>query len=268
MPYFNVEKKEDSPIQKSDFIAKTKSALHYYKDNVSGNNSINALYYIADDHSGKPYENDPGEGGQKNNAHFVELASALAIINFLETPDANLESVDGKAVKPIYKQFSIKNDSADLAFSDFEIGTEEKIGLRLSQFTLFRKFLEEHLQQSSEEEPWRLGQPELNRQFFGSPFYATNVSEFMHAYGEWLTEMSGNRRGFSPFNLQTSLESFIRGKSAKSSWLKGKVDYNLYVSELNKKSNKKVYVSPPQKLVNLFDETTRELLTSRFGFKE
>ena len=74
LPYFNIEKDNDSPIQKSDFIAKTKAALYYYKDNVTGNNSINSLYYIADDYSGKPYKNDPGDNGQKNDAHFVEMA--------------------------------------------------------------------------------------------------------------------------------------------------------------------------------------------------
>src|SRR5690606_234593 len=83
LPYFNVEKDNDSPIQKSDFIAKTKAALYYYKDNVAGNNSINALYYITDEFSGKPYKNDPGDHGQKNDAHFIELASALAVIDFL-----------------------------------------------------------------------------------------------------------------------------------------------------------------------------------------
>lgn len=74
LPYFNIEKDNNSPIQKSDFIAKTKAALYYYKDNVTGNNSINSLYYIADDYSGKPYKNDPGDNGQKNDAHFVEMA--------------------------------------------------------------------------------------------------------------------------------------------------------------------------------------------------
>ena len=159
LPYFNIEKDEDSPIQKSDFIAKTKSALYYYKDNVTGNNSVNCLYYIADDYSGKPYKNDPGDNGQKNQAHFVEMVSALAVIDFLELPNNNLHSAGGKAADPIYKEFTIKHDSADIKFSDFEDITERKISLRLSQFLLFKKYLDEQLSNSMEKEPWSVRPP-------------------------------------------------------------------------------------------------------------
>ena len=268
LPYFNLKTDENSPIQKSDFIAKTKSALYYYKDNVSGNNSVNALYYIADNYSGSPYENDPGDGGQRNNAHFVELASALAIIDFLEIPDDELKCVAGEAEKPIYREFNIKQNVADIKFSDLEIKTEDKISLPLAQFTLFKKFLDQHLKKSSEEEPWRREQFELNSQFFSNSFYRTNLSEFLDAYGEWLKEMSENRRGFSPFELDSTLESLISGRPAKSNLWRGKVYYNLFTDRLNKMSDKQPYVSAPQKLINLFYKTTKDILESRFGFKK
>ena len=267
MPYFNVEKDKDSPIQKSDFIAKTKSALYYYKDNVTGNNSVNCLYYIADDYSGTPYKNDPGDNGQQNNAHFVELASALAVIDFLELSDNNLQSAGGKALNPIYKEFGIKNDAAEIKFSDFEDKTERKIGLRLSQFLLFKKYLDEQLSISMEKEPWSVRPQELNQQFFDDTFYRTNLSEFLGSFREWLEEMSDNRRGFSPFNLDSNLETLIKDRTAKSGFWRGKVNYKMYDDKLNKHSKDKEYRSAQQKIIKLFFETTQDILTSRFGLK-
>ena len=164
-----------SPIQKSDFIAKSKAALYYYKDNVTGNNSVNALYYITDDYSGKPYKNDAGNEGQKNDAHFIEMVSALAVIDFLEMPDRDLESAGGKAVKPIYKEFGMKNDSPDFKFSDFEDNTEYKISLRLSQLALFKKFLDERLNESIEKQAWSNDAPTIDRAFLSDSFYRTNL---------------------------------------------------------------------------------------------
>lgn len=267
LPYFNIEKDESSPIQKSDFIAKTKSALYYYKDNVTGNDSVNCLYYIADDYSGKPYKNDPGDNGQQNDAHFIEFAAALAIIDFLELPDNNLQSAGGKALNPIYKEFAIKHDSADIKFSDFEDVIERKISLRLSQLLLFKKYLDENLRISMQKEPWSTRPPELNQQFFDDAFFRTYVSEFLNSFKEWLEEMSGNRRGFSPFNLDSSLETLIKDRTAKSGFFSGRVDYKMYDDRLNKFSNDDKYRSAPQKLINLFFNTTENILTSKFGLK-
>lgn len=36
LPYFNVQQDENSPISRADFISKTKSALFYYHDNLTG----------------------------------------------------------------------------------------------------------------------------------------------------------------------------------------------------------------------------------------
>src|SRR6218665_1511656 len=267
LPYFNIEKDNDSPIQKSDFIGKTKAALHYYKDNVTGNNSVNALYYIADDYSGKPYKNDPGDNGQKNEAHFVELASALAVIDLLEIPDGDLECSKGKALSPVYKEFGIRNDSADIRFSDFEDNTEKKISLRLSQLALFAKYLKQQLPKSIEKEPWSKDQPEINQKFVEDSFYRTNVTEFINSFGEWLKEMSNNKRGFSPFRLNSTLDSLIQDKTVKSGFFSSKVDFAMYDDELSKKSKGKKYSSPQQKLIKLFFETTEEILISKFGLK-
>ena len=267
LPYFNIEKDTNSPIQKSDFIAKTKAALYYYQENITGADSINSLYYIADDFSGKPYKNDPGDHGQRNDAHFVEMASALAIIDFLETPDRDLETSDGKALKPIYKAFGIRKDSSDIKFSDLEDYTERKIAMKLSQLVLFRKYLIEHLNSAIEKEAWSNDSPEINRKFIDDTFYRTNLSEFLSSFADWIKEMSDNRRSFSPFNLDSNIEALIDGRTVKSSWFSSRVDFSFMDNKLSKQAKGKTYSSPSQKLVKLFFDTTEQILSDKFGLK-
>lgn len=267
LPYFNVEKDNSSPIQKSDFISKSKSALYYYKDNVSGSKSVNALYYIADDYCGKPYKNDPGDNGQKNNAHFIELAAALSIIDFLEIPDRELRCSNGKAESPIYKEFGIKNDRDEIILSDLEDYTERQIGASLSQLTLFKKFINENLNNSIEKQAWSNDEPLIDRGFTDSTFYRNYLSEFLNFYEEWLTELQENRRSFSPFNLDSELETLIKDKTVKTGLFAGKVDYNFINGKLSKESKGKSYTSSSQKFINLFFNTTKEILNSKYGLK-
>ncbi|MDE0470533.1 MAG: hypothetical protein OXH57_01220 [Ekhidna sp.] len=269
LPYFNIEKDDNSPIQKSNFIAKTKAALYYYKDNVTGNNSINVFYYIADNHSGKPYPNDPGDNGQKNKAHFVEMASALAIVDFLETSDSDLDTEAGKAINPFYKEFGIKEDSMDINFSHLEDDTERKIALRLSQFVLFRKYLAEHLSDAVEKEAWSIDIPKIDKNFIrNNSFYRTNLTEFLTSFAEWLIEMSDNKRGFSPFNLDSDVAALIKGRTVKSGWFSSKVDYRTMDKKLSRLAKGKNYTNESQKLIKLFYDATEDILTSKFGFEK
>ena len=84
LPYFNIEHNEDSRINKADFVVKTQSALHYYNKTLTNDSryAINALYYVGDQVTSKPYVYDPGENGQKNRAHLVELVGALSPLRF------------------------------------------------------------------------------------------------------------------------------------------------------------------------------------------
>lgn len=265
MPYFNVEKDEESPIQRADFIAKTKAALHYYKDNVTGNNAINALYYIADDHIGKPYKNDPGDGGQRNDAHFVELASALAVIDFLSIPDAELRCDDGSALDPVYKEFGIRQDAAEVTFSALEDKTERMVSMRLSQLALFRKFVNDHLSTAIDTQPWSMSGPKLDKPFFNDTFYRTHVTEFLNAYGGWLNEMAGNQRSFSPFDLDAEIKALVKGRTTNTGIFMPKVDDKLVNEELNKCVRGRTYGSPEGKLLKTFHYATERILSRRFG---
>lgn len=267
LPYFNIETDDKSPIQKSHFIAKARSALHYYKENITGNKSVNALYYIGDDFTGRPYKNDPGNNGQQNDAHFVEIASALAIFDFLEMGDSELESIDGRAVNPIYKEFGIKNDIDNITLSHLEDPTEDSIGKELAQFTLFYKFIQGQFSSSIGREPWSLQSPSIDNQFTQNSFFRIGIQEFFQSYEQWLKEMSSNRRGFSPFDLDADLVKLIRDKTASSGILNGKLDYPKFNSYLNKVSNGNSFASSQQKLIKLFFEATNLIMKERFGSK-
>ncbi len=260
LPYFNIESDTKSPINRADFISKTKAALHYYQENVSGNKSINALYYLGDDYIGKGYENDPGDGGQENPAHIIELVAALSIIDFMEIQDSELKCEDGKAIKPIYKEFGLRNDEADVKFADFEMSSRKKFAINLSQFSMFKKYLDEHFHNSAEIQPWSKYQPEVR-----SNSLPTSIGDFFVAFKQWIDESSENRRGFSPFDFDSTIENLVEGKTGEHGLLfKSKVDYSFFDNTLNKLSKGKSYNNTTQKVVKLFFEATKNILTKNY----
>jgi hypothetical protein len=266
LPYFNIESKESSPIDKGDFIAKTKSALYYYKDNVTGNRSVNAMYYIADNYSGKPYTNDPGDSGQKNDAHFVELASAMAIVDFLEIPDGQLSCDSGKAERPVYREFGIKKDVESIGISDLGNTTQDKISLPISQFYLFNKYVDEQLRSSIGKNTWCNDEPKVDNTFLTTTFYKSDLSEFLKHFSTWLNELSINKRGFAPFNFGSSLDTSIKGIPAESGFFTKKVSYDNYVGALNNASKNSKFPSSSQKFIKLFHSATKDILNSKFPY--
>jgi hypothetical protein len=265
LPYFNIENDVDSPIQKSDFVAKTKAALHYYKDNVTGNNSVNALYYIADNYNGKSYKNDPGDGGQKNDAHFVELASALAIIDFMEIPDRQLQSAGGKALIPIYKEFGAKADKEALNFLELGNQSQDTLNLRLSQLYFFHKYLKENFESAIEKQTWSTDAPEINKAFLSTAFYKNYLSDFFSYFSEWIEELSRNRRGFAPFNLDSNLETSFKGIDPEKGFWTKKLDFGYYDGQLNTMSKGKKYPSSSEKMIQLFFSVTEDILTKKYA---
>src|SRR5690606_35969734 len=108
LPYFGVKKDEDSDIEKSTFISKTNAALRYYEYGV--NDSVNSMYYLGDKLV-KDYDNHEGSVAQQNDAHFIELASALAILDFANETNVSINKV---------KEFGVANQAQTLTFNDLE----------------------------------------------------------------------------------------------------------------------------------------------------
>jgi hypothetical protein len=273
LPYFKLEPDENSPISYSDFVAKTKSALYYYNNCVTGNASINTLYYIGDKPA-ESYKNDPGYNGQKNNAHFIELASALALIDFLNMPDEQLQCNNGKAKEPVCKEFSIKNNVPNPTFTDFEVDCEPLLKWPLSQFAIFRKYMTEEYTAKAGGQAWGTEEPKLESRLLNEAFYKNFLLPFFNDFYEWLDELSKNKRGFSPFNIKdgTELNLFINNEHIKKNTLGfGGFKYSDYDDYLNKYAKNGGFDSKTgkeKKLMDMFYKATNDILKKEYKLQK
>ena len=84
LPYFEVDVEKfqngESCINSNTFLIKTKAALDYYGKHIKG--KVNAQFFIGDSNKSL-YENVEGGMKQRNPSNFIEFASGLAIIHFL-----------------------------------------------------------------------------------------------------------------------------------------------------------------------------------------
>lgn len=263
LPYFNLKADEKSAINFSQFIAKTKAALYYYERNV--NPLVNAMYYIGD-RPDKPYANDAGDNDQQNDAHLVELAAAMAVIDFVEMPEGRLLTSNGKAERAICKEFGIHNDQPELNFLSFGQGTQDKLALPLSRFALFRKYVTEELANSIGTTTWCNKSPEISKSFLSSVFYRNDLHDFFKYYDDWIREMADNRRSFKPFLTKNGLETFINNILPQTKIFQRRINYHLFNEELNNVATKKTYGQVEPKLIDLFYSATTKLLTERFDY--
>ena len=208
MPYFNVSNKKsdrnkDSLVDSDTFIDKTKAALSYYQ---SLDNQLDTLYYIAD-RERTTYEHNKGGVGQENDAHFVELVSALSILDFAsQTPKRK----DNKR-HTVYKEFGVEpgkqtdaggneivSDCRNMNFSDLADTTNNIIREPMIQFFLFRKYMKEVFDKESNYQPYA-------RNLFDKGFKESDVIKKVESiqddYYKWLKEMGRQSRSFTPFKL-------------------------------------------------------------------
>lgn len=229
LPYFGVKKDEESDIEKSTFISKTKAALKYYQHGV--NNSVNAMYYIGD-HRNKDYENVEGSSGQKNDAHFIELASALAILNFANTSPEIFQNQDSLG-RNVVKEFGIENDSNSIIFNDLNDVTKRNLLKPLTQFYLFHLYTKKKLHNNLDMKfSAELG---LSSSFLSSDFF-TRLRSFNDFYWEWLQQMKKNERGFGPFTMEEDTNDIfdsVQGIKLKNGVFLGKKNYEKYTTSLN-----------------------------------
>lgn len=86
MPYFNVAPPDainKSAVDSNTFIAKVKAAVGAYEANGGLiNNQANCFYYVGDEPQ-NAFANIDGDNAQRNDAHYVELAGAMCILDFI-----------------------------------------------------------------------------------------------------------------------------------------------------------------------------------------
>src|SRR5690606_22750082 len=177
LPYFKLDGDTSEAIQSSTFISKTKAALSYYHANISSNKSVNALYYIGDS-ANNNYKNVVGGSDQKNDAHFVELASALAVLDFAN--DISLSSADGQTIDAKYKEFGIDNidhSNPIISFPNLSQITQGYLKENLTQLFFFSLYNDLELK-SQFAAPFANTSPKIDQNFMSSHFYQS-LTDFL-----------------------------------------------------------------------------------------
>ena len=265
-PYFSVDKNESTTVDSNTFISKTKAALYYYARNVSGNDSINALYYIGD----PPINTQKGADGaglQKNKAHFIELAAALSIIDFMSMPDNKLQTLKGKAIAPRYFEYGLKQESEHIRFNDLATASFDLVAKPLTKYALFKSFMQHHYDEYSAQRGQafasngnnKLTKNEIDGRLLDS------LRQFNGRFDEWLDEMASSDVAFSPINFSkkgADIYNLVNDRPASIPFfkkvLKG-AGLNHYLGLLNKQEPGFDHLASNQKLMALFEGVTNEI---------
>lgn len=267
LPYFNIEHSDSSPINKSDFIVKTRSALHYYDKSLTqeGTATLNAIYYLGDKVPSAPYVNDPGEKGQKNSAHLVELVGSFAPLHFMSLPDADLPKGATEAF-----EYGLEKDAADVSFTHLGPQTRALIVRPLLKLHLLSLFLDNKFGECIGR-GFTQDKPAINRDFLSTDFYRTLSQHFLSQYWDWLEEMDTNQRHVTFFDLDNAmrLEELIKNVEPKRTLFGVKhFTHDDIFSTINKvskgKNGKFTEDQLPFKLMSLFDEAVESLITSKY----
>jgi len=240
LPYFKLESGE---IDSDSFLEKTKSALDYYNRTIIDQGEVNAMYLLGDSGTTSTYENHVGQMNQKNDAHFLEVAGALAIFDFCK----NISSYPNGNTQ--IKEFGVNNDSNHLSFSDLHVDDNGFIEKPLKKFTLYSEYLEKGLARALGVSRWTLKKTQLTKSFFTKDEYKEQVLKFNEYFNNWLNELASNKPSFSP------LDNIRRMDSDKRKSIFKKLDC------LNsKKVAKPTEQGVLTELIRLFGETTEEII--------
>lgn len=266
LPYFDVQ--GDTSIDSNTFIAKTKAALTYYAANLCRNNSVNALYYLGDAISNTHHGAD-GAAEQRNKAHFVELAAALAIADFMRYDSSELLVDKGKAQSPRYFEYGLKEEVNQIELKHLGLDTFNTAGKSLTQYFLFQKFFRDFYGLMPPNTAWmKNGNNQLTIDSFDKRMLG-DLNQFNNAFDEWLAEMEQSRTSFKPFRRNADekgiLDAVIGFDEKKSLFdfieAKGVDRYSKILSK--KEAGLKSGVRSEAKLFNLFYTATKEIIKER-----
>jgi len=271
LPYFTLEgSKTDRRIATSDFIVKTQSALYYYKGTLTGANdsNVNTIFYVGDQVRSKPYLYDPGEHGQRNNAHLVELVGAMAPLQFLGMPNHKLSDADGYPLPTTAYEYALDKDVLDVNFLALGARTRHLIYHPMVKFHLLYDFLRTGLKNM-------IGQgftednPKIKSDLLTSQFYRTLTLQFMGGYTDWLSEMHDNTRSVALFNPgELDMNRIINGVGTRKGLLgHKKVDNDVLKAEMNRLSRDNASYSKRTvefKLLDLFNQAAQKVIDERY----
>jgi hypothetical protein len=263
LPYFSLDKEDE--ISAKSFEEKAKIAIDYYNRTIISTNSINTLYLVGNRGSTNQEEYAVGGQEQKNRAHFLELAGALAIMDFCK----NIESA---GVPTQVKEFGIEKDTDSVSFGDLNLGDAKAISSHLTKFRLFTEYLNKGLSRALRVSRWtksniwllgRSGQSPLDANYFRSPEYTNQIRTFNNYFDEWISEMGQNKPSFAPFIEVTddSALSLVKNRLPKGDRSFKSLDTHncMLIDDLSLRSRDKKHTT----LIRLFGKSTQKVLQSK-----
>lgn len=265
LPYFRVKQDSASEIDSSTFISKAKSALAYYERNIINNTDIDALYYLGDNQN-KAYENHQGRSNQQNDAHFIELLAASAIVDFTKRRIVARTDPNFIPGTTLNMEYGAKQVGAALTLESFFKRTKEVVFKPMTQLLLMANAFSQHFSYIKSSELNANKRLEISEDFYNSTF-VDNVKEFLEAYQSWLREMKGNVRSFDIFNLDAGDKPFdiLTGIKAKR-YRSLKSNYNLLYDFVNDACGKVKSSSPEDRLFELYSIATNEMIKGKLNF--
>jgi hypothetical protein len=269
LPYFDVQGDEGISIDSNTFVSKTKAALTYYAENLCKNNSLNALYYLGDVVSNTQKGAD-GAAAQRNRAHFIELAAAMAIVNFMGYDKNSLAVTNGRAQDPMYFEYGLKQPTNEIHFEHLGPEMHSSAGKSLTQYFLFQKFFREYYKDMPEHTGWmKNGINKLDLKALDQRL-VSDLNRFNDYFEEWLKEMEESTTSFKPFRRDVGDKDILNavtgfedqpGFLEKMKGLKGLHAFSYKLSKAE--PGMKPLGSSDRKLFGLFYTTTKDLVENR-----
>ncbi|WP_298881991.1 hypothetical protein [uncultured Polaribacter sp.] len=261
LPYFKVSdnNNNEKEIDSATFFGKAKAALSYYEHAIFNNNSLDVFYHIGDK-ANNNMKYAEGKGAQKNDAHFVELAGALAILDFVK----NIPSSTQSNITAI-KEFGIEDDNGKLKFDSLGQDAKDKLKLPLSKLYLLDKFVEKSMTELLKSPGHFNGENGIKKEFYNTDFYKSEFIPFLNYYKEWVDEMKTNDVSFMPFHdnqQHDSLFDFIIGNQISKGGLlsRNKATGDILIKSAHKliKSGELDKEEEESRFIKVFDEILEE----------
>jgi hypothetical protein len=280
LPYFNVDVDDTSEIDSGTFIEKTKAAMSYYDRAIIQTKQLNALYYIGDTPT-RSYDNVEGSKGQVNNAHFIELAGALAIIDFCTSANS-YNTYRGLALGGVnFKEFGNSNNPLSISLKDLDTNIMNLIRKPLSKFILSSLYLKCGIEKAKDSDWIKNSESKTRERFFDSVSFEkllrgpgfnykskddSAVGIFDH-FDRWFYELEDNEDSFSPFDLEVTRDDamrFVKGLEPNRSGILKNDTSMKGIDKHNVKCYRKYNTgSSINQLIKMLQESTEEVLNNR-----
>lgn len=257
LPYFKLKQDDDSEIDSTTFISKTKSALAYYENNIN----LNSMYYLADDES-NTYDNNEGGTAQKNDAHLIEFLASTAIVDFCNNHNIQV----GNAT--VHKELGLKDMSGASAvtFESFYDGMRKQLFAPMTEFLMMSNCLIDKFSYYSSKS---FNANDDNFKGLYDSTFMSNLRDFAQAYKEWLGEMKGNKRPLNLYNLTANDKPFDIVTGCKPKKIVSlKSDYDLITDRLNTAVKRKCQSKDgPNKFLEMFYLGLSKLISEKFNLE-